>query len=85
MRLLFSKRLYKMFKDMTQLEIIEWHLNKHGSITDEEARQLYGDHRLSDKILKLRRKGLNIESVRVPSRNRFGKKTEYVKYELKKD
>jgi hypothetical protein len=73
-----------MLKEMTQLERIEWHLNKFGNIDQKQAIKLYGDYRLSDKILKLRRKEYNIESKRIPCRSRYGTKTEYVRYELKK-
>jgi hypothetical protein len=66
------------------MEQTEWHLNKFGHIDQKQAIKLYDNWRLSDDILKLRRKGLNIESVRIPSKNRFGKITEHVRYELKK-
>lgn len=56
---------------MTQCERILDHIDKHGSITDEEARELK-IHRLASRIHDLRRRGYNIVSETISGKNEYG-------------
>lgn len=59
------------------------YLQKHAGLTSDQAREKLGDARLSDTILKLRRKGFDIDCVRVDITNRWGEPTWYGKYVLR--
>lgn len=59
------------------------HLKANGYITSIEAIDLYGETRLSDKILRLRADGYDIETVMVPFVDRYGNKNRYGRYVLK--
>lgn len=59
------------------------YIDQHGSISSKEAVDHLGDGRLSETILQLRRKGFNIETVRVDSTNRYGEPCWYGRYILK--
>lgn len=65
---------------LTQCEMILSHIQKHGSITDMEAYQLYGICRLSGRIFDLRQAGHMIKTEFVKGKNRYGKKIQYGKY-----
>lgn len=47
----------------TKIRQVEEHLMQYGSITPMESLAYYNLYRLSDTILKLRRRGMNIETV----------------------
>lgn len=49
-------------------------------LTPDDARTKLGDARLSATILKLRRKGYKIDTLRVDCVNRWGENTWYGKY-----
>lgn len=67
---------------MTQIEKVLRHLQKFGSITTWEAIQQYGITRLSDKIFRLRKKGININSETKFAKNRFGENVHFSEYKL---
>lgn len=56
------------------------YINKHGSIDQDQARRDLGDARLSETIMQLRRKGYDIDTIRVDVTNRYGEPTWYGKY-----
>lgn len=70
---------------MTQKEMIRNHLVEHGSITPMDAWKMYGVYRLSDVILKLRRMGMQIDTMEVKETNIFGDKVTFAKYHLREE
>lgn len=62
------------------------HIKKYGSITQLEATENYGCTRLGARIWDLRHKyGLDIETVNVHGRNKYGRKVTYAKYILNEE
>jgi hypothetical protein len=61
------------------------HLQDHGSITSNEAWELYGATRLSAIIFNLRKRGHDIETVTMGMTDRYGNAVNYAKYVLHKD
>jgi hypothetical protein len=57
---------------MTQCERILEYIEKNGSITDEEAKNMK-IHRLASRIYDLRRRGHNIVSENIYGKNEYGK------------
>lgn len=70
---------------MTQKDMIRNHLIRHGSITPIDAWKMYGCYRLSDVILKLRRMGMQIDTLQVEETNIFGDKVTFAKYRLREE
>ena len=61
---------------MNQKQRILEHIQKHGSITQKEAWDLYGASRLSAIIYDLKNKdGYNIKTEMVKGKNRYGEPT----------
>ena len=58
------------------------HLREHGSITSNEAWELYGATRLSAIIFNLRRKGHDISTVDTDTTDRYGHRVTYARYVL---
>lgn len=58
------------------------HLKEHGSITSNEAWELYGATRLSAIIFNLRKRGHDIETVTMGMTDRYGHAANYAKYVL---
>ena len=69
---------------MTQEQKVLRHLQELGSITSWEAIMEYGVTRVSAHIHTLRKKGYEIESERITTKNRFGENCSFAKYFLKK-
>ena len=67
---------------MSQKELIRIHLLRYGSITSWEAIRKYGVTRISAVIFNLKNDGMNIQSVQVKDKNRYGNIVHYVKYTL---
>lgn len=68
---------------MPQTVKIRNHLYRYGSITDAQARDLYGITRLADVVYKLRYKKyplMDIKTDMVYGRNRYGRPTQYARY-----
>lgn len=70
---------------MSQEQRIGDYLKSNGSIEPLTALSELGVYRLSDVILKLRRKGWDIETVKVKAKNRFGEPCNYAKYLLNEE
>jgi hypothetical protein len=60
------------------------HLKDYGSITTWEAITEYGCTRLSEYIRQARELGYNIDGEWLPFVNRYGEKSHYKRYILKK-
>lgn len=58
-------------KKMTQTRRVLDYMERHGSITQQEAIEAFSCYRLAAKIFKLRKEGYVIETVRVPFRNEY--------------
>lgn len=67
---------------MNQMKVIKEHLESGKSITSMEAFKLYGCTRLSDKIFRLKKKGMMIDAVPIVGENRYGDTCRYVSYRL---
>ena len=68
-------------EELSQEEIVAYHLIHAGSLSSKEANDEYGISRLAAKIWTLRHKRQwNITSEPENGKNRFGKKTNYVRY-----
>ena len=59
------------------------HLKEHGSITSNEAWELFGATRLSAIIFNLRNRGYDIETVTKGTVDRYGHAANYAEYVLK--
>lgn len=59
------------------------HLEEHGSITSNEAWELYGATRLSAIIFNLRKRGHEIDTVTMGMTDRYGHAVNYAKYVLR--
>lgn len=70
---------------MTQQQTILKHLQEHSFITPNSSLQSYSIYRLSDVILKLRRKGHNIRTENMRGKNQFGQEVGYARYSLIKE
>ena len=70
----------------TQREIVLEHLRTHDSITPMEAFSRYGITKLATVISDMiRHEGIHIHKELVKSRNRYGRRTAYMKYSLMED
>lgn len=67
---------------MSQSQMILEHLRTHGSITQQEAVELFGCYRLGARIYDLKAAGHKISSVIREGVNRFGARTRYAYYTL---
>ena len=77
------------FNNMSQNEMILYHLKTFGRITPMTAIEEYGCMRLAARISELReqgrKEGFTIETNMVKARNRFGGHVEYAEYIYKED
>lgn len=69
-------------KKQTQTMDVIAHLIKHGSITSLEAIKKYGVTRLSAVIFNCRKRGYEIETIRLNVKNRRGSNSPIGKYKL---
>lgn len=58
-------------KKVTQTRRVLDYMERHGSITQQEAIEAFSCYRLAAKIFELRKEGYVIETVRVPFRNEY--------------
>ena len=63
-------------------ELVLMHMKKHGSITDEEARQEYGMKRLAARINELRGMGYPIKTDMFSCKTKRGTVSNYARYSL---
>lgn len=78
-----EKEILRMFDNSV---IIRNHLERYGSITQNEALDIYGIGRLAAVIEQLRHKKeplMNIITVKEAGKNRLGKKSKYGRYYFK--
>lgn len=68
----------------TQEDRIMLWLTKYGSITSLQAFREFGATRLSAIVYNLRKKGYDIETKYINSRNRFGDAVTYGRYILRR-
>ena len=68
---------------LSQRDDVIRHLMTEGSITAWEAIKEYGSTRLSAIVYELRKKGWNIESEMVTSKNRYGNTVQFARYRFK--
>ncbi len=69
---------------MTQTDRVLRHLQDYGSITPVEAMAEYGIMRLGARIWDLKRQGHVIFTERETGVNRYGEKTAYARYSLRR-
>jgi hypothetical protein len=70
---------------MNQTQAVKAHLMSGKTLTSMEAFSLYGCTRLSDKVFRLRKSGLNIQTIMVEGETRYGTPCSYAKYKLVED
>lgn len=63
--------------------VLDW-LKTHAGITSMEAFENFGATRLSAIIFNLKKSGYDIETVMVDGKDRFGNRTRYARYYLRK-
>lgn len=69
---------------MSQTEKVLDYMERHGSITQREAYEAFGCFRLGARIADLKDMGVVIERMIEEGVNRYGEKTRYARYWLKK-
>lgn len=67
---------------MTQCDKIYDYMKNNGSITPLDALREFGCMRLAARINDLSRRGVNIKSEMVTSKNMYGDAVKYAKYSL---
>ena len=71
--------------DLTQRKVVLNHIKKHKKgISSMEAFENFGATRLSAIIFCLREKGYDIETVMVDGKDRYGNRSRFARYYLKK-
>lgn len=71
-----------MKQDMTQQEMILYHIEQYGSISPLEAMKQYGIMRLASRIHDLKKQGYVFNREVVTTKNRFGEPVRYTRYSL---
>lgn len=66
---------------MNKIDKVKAHLFKHGHLSSWDAIQAYGVTRLADTVFKLKARGFNIETQRLPNSGETG--GTYAVYHLK--
>lgn len=69
---------------MSQEDMILEYMETHRGITQAEAIEALGCYRLGARIFDLKERGVNVETVMEDGVNRFGVKTRYARYFLKR-
>ena len=72
-----------MVKDNQMKRVKEW-LEEGKTLTSMQAYDMWGCTRMSDKVFKLRKHGMDIETVMLTRKNRFGDTCNYAEYVYKK-
>ncbi len=67
---------------MNQVKMVKEHLEAGKSITSIEAFQRWGITRLSDKIFRLRKMGMQIDAIPTEGTNRYGDPVHFSTYRL---
>ena len=66
----------------SQCDMILAYMTTNGSITDTQARDNFGCHRLAARISDLRARGIKIDSIPKTIVNRYGKRVTFSEYRL---
>ncbi len=66
----------------SQCDMILAFMTTNGSITDTQARDNFGCHRLAARISDLRARGIKIDSIPKTMVNRYGKRVTFSEYRL---
>ena len=66
----------------TQCDMILAYMTTNGTITDSQARDHLGCHRLAARIADLRARGYKIDSIPKTIVNRYGKRVTFSEYRL---
>ena len=69
---------------MTQTEKVMKYMEQYGSITSAEALSELGIMRLASRISDLKQMGVDVKSVLIKDRNRFGQPIRYARYFIAK-
>lgn len=69
---------------MSQVDRVQDYMEQHGSITQAEAIEAFGCYRLGARIADLKDRGVGIERIMEEGQNRFGERTRYARYFLRK-
>lgn len=80
---IFTIKDEEIIAKMPQTVKVRNHLYRYGSITDAQARDMYGITRLADVVYKLRYKRyptMDIKTDMVEGRNRYGQYTRFARY-----
>lgn len=65
-----------------QRRMVLKHLQEHGSITSMQAFELYGITRLSSIIHHFRKMNINVHTLMIDGKTRYGNSCKYAKYIL---
>ena len=63
-----------------QTEQLYEHMKKHGSITQHEAYELYGNTRAAAAVFEMRKAGIPVVTEKVCGVNRFGDRCRYARF-----
>ena len=66
----------------SQCDMILAYMTTNGSITDTQARDNFGCHRLAARISDLRARGIKTDSIPKTMVNRYGKRVTFSEYRL---
>lgn len=69
---------------MTQTEKVMKYMEQYGSITSAEALSELGIMRLASRISDLKQMGVDVKSVLIKGKNRFGEPIRYARYFIAK-
>lgn len=81
---------FVVFSRKTQAQMVFWHLEKYGKITNQQAHDIYGIRHCPSVIRDLRdmfrekQAPYKIDNNHIDGFNRWGKKTTYDEYTLKR-
>lgn len=62
-----------------QIRVLNY-IHNNGGVTPKEAETNLSDHRLAGTVFNLRRKGFDIDTLRMDTTNKYGEPTWYAKY-----
>lgn len=69
-----------MTEETNQRQAVFDYLREHGSITSKEAFELFGATRLSAIVCDWRKRGINIQTLMIDGKTRYGSSCKYAKY-----
>ena len=78
-------QIKKQIAEMSQCEMVLYHIGKYGNITDSEAVFAYGIMRLGSVIHILRKRGYNIKTTMKKGKNKFKKPVTFAIYTMEEN